>query len=105
MVERLPPCGEYGDVDGDGYVTDADAQMVLEYVVDSIDLTPEQLERADVNNDSVVDSSDAALILQYVEGRIDTFPVCKKGIPIEVVVGAAAAICAGIIYWAKSKKL
>jgi hypothetical protein len=74
---RRPPCGDMGDVDGDGWVTNNDAQMIAEYVVDMITLTPEQLNRADVNGDGMVDIVDAMFIAQYVEGIRDTFPVCS----------------------------
>ena len=74
---RRPPCGQMGDVDGDGWVTDSDAQMVAEYVVGNITLTPEQLSRADVNGDGIVDIVDAMFIAQYVEGIIDTFSACN----------------------------
>lgn len=87
-VARRPPCGDMGDVDGDGWVTDNDAQMIAEYVVDMITLTPEQLIRADVNGDGMVDIVDAMFIAQYVEGIRDTFPVC--GYQIESQVGAGS---------------
>lgn len=76
VAVKLPPCGDYGDVDGDGYVTAADAQLVADYVIGLIELTADQLHRADVNGDGQVNGVDALAISQYVEGVIDTFPVC-----------------------------
>ena len=74
---RKPPCGNYGDVDGDGYVTENDTTMVAEYANGDIILTDEQLARADVNNDGRVDVMDAMMIGQFAKGIIDTFPVCS----------------------------
>ena len=75
--ERPPPCGNYGDVDDDGYVTPDDATMVAQYTVGTIELTPEQLKRADVGGDGKVTMSDSARIQQYALGMVDTFPVCE----------------------------
>ena len=75
---RPPPCSDYGDVDGDGYVTSVDAQMVTQHIVGTITLTPDQFIRADVNGDGNVSGVDKQLIQQYVAGTIDTFPVCSE---------------------------
>jgi hypothetical protein len=72
---RRPPCGNYGDVDGDGYITEKDIQMVVDYSVGKIALTPEQLKRADVRGDGVTYKT-PQLIKRYLTGAIDTFPVC-----------------------------
>ena len=96
---RLPPCFApdglgYGDVDGDGYVTNDDATMVQEYVVGNITLTDAQLIRADVNNDGDVNATDAMMIARYVAGLEDSFPVCQTNEPdwniIFLIAGAAA---------------
>ena len=90
-MAKLPPCGNYGDVDGDGYVTHiegepCDSTLVARYVYfgwdgikDETSLTTEEefIKRADVNGDGKVSMVDAMLIAQYVEGIIDTFPVCE----------------------------
>ena len=73
---RKPPCGNYGDIDGDGFITAADAELVGQYYVKAIDLTAEQLSRADVNGDGKVTMVDAQIIGRYAAGEIDTFPVC-----------------------------
>ena len=65
----------YGDIDGDGQVTNLDAQMVRDYDVGFIDLTPDQYQRADVNGDGQVDSTDVQLIAQYAAGLRTIFPV------------------------------
>lgn len=68
-VEDLPEVDVsviYGDADGDGEVTAADAAVILQYVagwdvaVDSV--------AADVDADGEVTAADAATILQYVAG-------------------------------------
>lgn len=76
VVRKQPPCGNYGDIDGDGFVTSADADLAVKYYTGLVSLTPEQLARADVNGDGRVTPADAMLISQYVNGLINTFPVC-----------------------------
>ena len=71
-----PPCGNYGDISGNGDVTRVDATIVENYVNGYGVLTPEQLVLADVDGDGVVTRADAALIADYAVGNIDTFPVC-----------------------------
>ena len=73
---RTPPCGDYGDVDGDGYVTEADAEIVASYVVGQIDLNQDQLSRAAVRGIYPPRIADAQAISRYAKGQIDTFPVC-----------------------------
>ncbi|MBR4868232.1 MAG: metallophosphoesterase, partial [Clostridia bacterium] len=65
----------YGDVDGDGRVSAADALEVLKAVVGNITLTDEQTVFADVDGDEKISSVDALYILKKVVGKIDTFPV------------------------------
>ena len=66
--------GNLGDVDGNGKLEPADAQMILDY--EAKNLTRElDLPVADVSGDGVIDSNDAALILQYLAGEIEAFPV------------------------------
>jgi hypothetical protein len=65
----------YGDIDGDGKVTDADGQMAMQAGVGTIELTSTQRIAADVNGDGYCDSSDALLIWKYADGTIDKFPV------------------------------
>lgn len=62
-----------GDVDGDGAVTEADAQKILDWEA-QIDETELDLETADVSGDGKIDSNDAVLIAQYVSGAIKAFP-------------------------------
>jgi len=72
------PCDSFGDIDDDGFVTEYDSQMVLDYVAGSLTLTEEQKRRADVDWDGDVDSVDSTFILRYTQGLIDTFSVCTK---------------------------
>lgn len=76
-VRRRPPCGRMGDVDGDGWVTISDAEMVAAWLVGNIELSAEQLARADVSGDRQIGIGDALFIAQFVEGQRDTFPVCS----------------------------
>jgi hypothetical protein len=54
-------------VDGDGFVTTADADLIQQAVARLTTLTPAQLQAADVNRDGVVNAIDALLILQFVQ--------------------------------------
>ena len=84
---RTPPCGNYGDVDNDGYVTVNDAILVANYAVggwanvsaDTPLTESEFVLRAEVNADGVVDMADSTYIANYamyVPGY-DTFPICE----------------------------
>ena len=63
-----------GDVDGDGYVTPADAQLAANAVGLLIELTPDQFRRANVTGSGKLSVVDALFIGQYAEGLRDTFP-------------------------------
>ncbi len=65
----------YGDVDGDGKVSAADALEVLKSVVGKVTLTDEQIVVADVDGSGKVDAADALDILKKVVGKIDKFAV------------------------------
>ena len=65
--------GLLGDVNGDGKVDQADAQMILDFEAKRID-TKLSLKTADVSGDGVIDSNDAVLILQYAAGTLKEFP-------------------------------
>lgn len=75
---KLPPCGNYGDVNGDGVVTSVDAQMIANYVVGNITLTNQQKLAANVSGDAVLNIFDAMFIAQYITGQRTTFPVCSS---------------------------
>jgi len=68
----IPPVASIGDLNGDEYVDNTDAALILKYDAGLIELTAEQLAIADVNNDSLVDNGDASMILRYDAGIIDS---------------------------------
>ncbi len=68
----------YGDVDGDGKVTAADALEVLKSVVGKVTLTDIQMTVADTDGNGKADAADALNILKKVVGKIDSFPVENK---------------------------
>jgi len=61
-----------GDVDGDEYVDNTDASIILKYDAGINDLTEDQLAAADVDGDGYADNTDASLILKYDAGIIDS---------------------------------
>jgi hypothetical protein len=71
-----PPCGNYGDVSGDGNVNGMDAFMVSRYLLGLTTLTADQLIRANVKGYGSVSQTDVDLINEYDMGQITTFPVC-----------------------------
>ena len=60
-----------GDVDGDGYITSADARIALRASVKLEDLSAEEKAAADVDQDKFVTSADARLILRASVGLED----------------------------------
>lgn len=68
-IEKLE---EYtlGDVNRDGYITAADARLVLRYVAGLSELSATQKAAADTSKDGFVTAADARLILQYVVGAV-----------------------------------
>ncbi len=73
----VPPAPQvvYGDIDGDGKVTAADALEVLKSVVGKTTLTDEQFTAADTDGNDKADAADALNMLKKVVGKIDKFPV------------------------------
>ena len=65
--------GTLGDVDGNGIIELADAQMILDYEAKQLDRGLSLL-AADVSGDGVIDSNDAVLIQQYLAGKFTQFP-------------------------------
>jgi len=78
---KLPPCSQYGDANGDGYVSEADVSKVLRYVAALEKPNSTQFRNADVDGNGKLTSADALLIRRYVSGSTNTFVVCKKPTP------------------------
>ena len=53
----------YGDIDGDGRITQEDSELASQYFNGITTLTSEQTIRADVNQDGKVNSRDSEIIL------------------------------------------
>ena len=68
--------GILGDVDGNGKIELADAQMILDYEAKRLSYGL-SLFVADVSGDGVIDSNDAVLIQQYLAGKFTRFPAEK----------------------------
>ncbi len=87
-TNKKSPCSNYGDVDGDGYVTILDSLLIAQYTVGTVILSPEQIKRGDVNADGFLTITDSLYIAQYILGTRITFPVCS--IPTLVLPGIIA---------------
>lgn len=68
----------FGDIDGDGFVTLNDAQLVFDYVSGTGSLTRDELETADIDGDGRVTVADAAQLFHYVNGTLRSIPYVKR---------------------------
>ena len=75
---KTEPDVKYGDVDGDGYVKVADAQLICQFILHNITLTEAQQKAADVSSDGNITVADAQIICQYILHNITEFPVEKN---------------------------
>ena len=60
-----------GDINGDGYIGNADVSMLSQWLVQTKELSYEQQLAADVNGDGSVDNKDAAVIQRYLVGKAE----------------------------------
>jgi len=74
---RISPCDFYGDVNFDGVVTQADTDLITEYIAGLATFNNEQIERADVNSDQNVNVLDTTAISNYISCSVNTFTVCS----------------------------
>lgn len=80
--KRRPPCLFFGDIDGDGFVTQIDLDMASNAWSGKITLNGMQKDRLNVNGDNIqIDTTDILLISDYIAGKITTFPVCSTFAP------------------------
>lgn len=70
-----------GDVNSDGKVTQADAELLADYIGEKITCEDLDLSVADVNKDNTINIMDAVNILNYVKGK-DCSPGIGERIPI-----------------------
>ena len=93
-----------GDLNGDGQVTKADAQIALDIAVDKVVATPEQEAAGDLNGDSRINAADAALIMRLAAG-LPLFPTAAEAqllaaalhavgfsMPINATVGSGGSV-------------
>ena len=73
-VSRPIPCGNYGDIDKDGKITNKDLLMAYEIMDDAnIDLS-----RFDTDGNGFAGFNDILKIHEYLKGDINTFPACSN---------------------------
>jgi len=82
-----------GDLDGDGVVTNADADLALEIAVGNLIPTPEQEAAGDINGDGRINSADAALILRIAAG-MPLAPTAAEALSMEVAQPSAVTLSA-----------
>lgn len=68
-----PITATLGDVNKDGYITSADANLVRQYLANAVVLSPSQIYIADVNYSGSITIKDATNIDKYVLGELDYF--------------------------------
>jgi len=61
----------YGDIDGDGEITAADATLILRYIENLEEFDKFQIEAANVFGDGTITKENATLILKYIVGLED----------------------------------
>ena len=88
-----PPCGNYGDVNGDGKITQSDAQEILRMVAglvssSGVPYTQAAKTNADIDGDGRVTATDALFLMRYLQSmplpaqyhpsdqNLITLPVC-----------------------------
>jgi len=59
----------YGDVDLSGEITEEDAQLIMNYLVDNDILSEVQIVLADVNQDNNITAGDSVIVKQYINGQ------------------------------------
>ena len=67
----------YGDVNGDGDIKVADAQLICQFILHNITLTETQQKAADVNGDGDITVADAQIICQFILHNIAEFPAAS----------------------------
>lgn len=71
-----------GDVDSDGKVTQADAELLMKYINKKITCEDLDLSVADVNKDNAINIKDTVNILKYVQGK-EYSPGIGERIPLD----------------------
>lgn len=67
----------YGDVNGDGAVTDEDADLISEHLAKVIKLEGDAFIAADVNGDGRLSLADVISVQRYIANLITEFPIEK----------------------------
>ena len=63
---RPAPASGLGDIDGDGYVTEADCQAVKDYLLGKREFTDDEFYRADVLQDGRINVGDYSKLKLYM---------------------------------------
>ncbi|MDP2820817.1 MAG: dockerin type I repeat-containing protein [bacterium] len=73
---KTAPCGNYGDLNNDKFLTQEDADILLNYIYLGGSLTNEQTINGDINNDGKIDLFDSIYLKKFLDGKVSKFPVC-----------------------------
>lgn len=74
--KKKSPCGNYGDANADGYVTEVDVTLCSKYILGNTSGSIVTL--CDVDGNGSVNSLDITKIERYIAGLDSTFPVCDQ---------------------------
>lgn len=78
-VRMRSPCGNLGDIDGDGWITTADIELVQKTILGTFTPTDDQLARMNLRGDGSIDMGLTTLMERYLYGEDTTFPACSLG--------------------------
>jgi hypothetical protein len=79
---KTAPCGNYGDLNGNKFLTQEDADILLNYIYLGGALSNEQTINGDINNDGKNDLFDSIYLKKFLDGKISKFPVCSAGFSV-----------------------
>jgi hypothetical protein len=68
---REAPASGLADVDGDGWVTESDLQMIKDAYLQRVTLTDAEFDRADINRDGSIDIGDYLMAKRYFIGDLE----------------------------------
>lgn len=72
-------CASYGDFNLDGFISQADIDLLRAHVIGTKPLDTKRALDADLNIDGQISTPDISYLTRYLVGTVSTFPVCSVG--------------------------